>query len=250
VLAHYSAPAQSSAGALQPGTQVAVYQEGTTDGGTQAGTLIGGTVYADAAGATPLGNPFTTGNGEISFYLDAPLRVDLGMTLPGASEARFPDIDVLIPAQPVDADAGDIQPLGSAAAAGSVGLPADAGHVHPLAGITSLVASTGTGGYSLANGTGTILAWTAPSDGALHYVTVAAGLDVSASETGGAVTVSYPLPGGATAGAQPLLAGGASAGALTAASAGIVASGGTVTVSQSSALTAGAATLWAQVWGY
>jgi hypothetical protein len=133
---HYLAPAQSPSGAIQSGAVVSVYQEGTTDNGAQAGTLIAGTVYADATSSSQLGNPFTASSGEISFYLDAPLRVDLGISISGAGAVYYPDVDVLTPsAAAIDADAGDIQALGSAAVAGAVGLAADAGHVHPWDGL-------------------------------------------------------------------------------------------------------------------
>lgn len=91
--AHFSAPAQSSAGALQANVMVAVYQNGTTEGGSQAGAYISGTVWADASTQDQLGNPFTSSAGDISFYLDYPQRVDLGLSVPGFAPVYYPDVD-------------------------------------------------------------------------------------------------------------------------------------------------------------
>lgn len=113
---------------------MAVYANGTTANGTQAGSYITGTVWADGSSQTVLGNPFVSGNGDISFYLDASLRVDLGITVPGFAAAYFPDVDVLSAAAAagiaLDGSAADIQPDGISGA-GSTGKAADAGHIHP-----------------------------------------------------------------------------------------------------------------------
>lgn len=93
--AHYYTPIQSAAGALQGGATVSVFANGSTSGGTQQGTLITGTVYGDAVSATPMTNPFITVTGNISFYLAFPLRVDLGIQVPGQAQVFFPDIDVI-----------------------------------------------------------------------------------------------------------------------------------------------------------
>lgn len=92
--AHYTAPIQSSAGALQAGTLVAVFANGSTANGTQLGTLTALPLYADATSASTLTNPFITASGDISFYLPFPLRVDLGVQVPGQAQAFFPDVDV------------------------------------------------------------------------------------------------------------------------------------------------------------
>jgi hypothetical protein len=93
--AHYQAPIQSAAGALQTGATVSVFQNGTTSDGTQPGTLITGTVYGDAFSATPTTNPFISTSGDIDFYLEFPLRVDLGVQVPGQAQVFFTDVDVL-----------------------------------------------------------------------------------------------------------------------------------------------------------
>jgi hypothetical protein len=92
--AHYSAPIQSVAGALQTGATVSVFVNGSTANGTQLGTLIPGTLYADGSSGTTLTNPFIAVGGTISFYLAYPIRVDLGIQVPGQAQVYFPDIDI------------------------------------------------------------------------------------------------------------------------------------------------------------
>lgn len=92
--AHYSAPVQSATGAIQTGITVSVFQAGSTSGGTQQGTLITQALYGDAVSSTPMTNPFISDSGEISFYLPYPLRVDLGIQVPGQAQVFFPDADV------------------------------------------------------------------------------------------------------------------------------------------------------------
>lgn len=58
------------------------------------------------------------------------------------------------------------------------------------------VASAGPAGFTLINGTPTILSWTCPSDIPAHRLVVAASLQVGSLQTGGAVTVTWKDPGG------------------------------------------------------
>ena len=51
--------------------------------------------------------------------------------------------------------------------------------------VLASVASTGNAGYALINGTGNILSYTTPNDGALHPVVVTFALNVSVAATGG-----------------------------------------------------------------
>lgn len=112
-----------------------------------------------------------------------------------------------------------------------------------------LLASTEPDGYALADSTATILSWTAPDDGAWHQVAFAGELYVTAAETGGEVTFSYTTPGG-TAATGALIPASQGTGTHTPGlSALTVAAGSTVTVSQGSALTAGAAVLFLQLRG-
>lgn len=106
-------------------------------------------------------------------------------------------------------------------------------------------ASTATGGVALANGTPTFASLTTPNDGNLHTVDVAATVTVSSLETGGAVQASWTI--GGVAQTSALFAGGQAAG-TTSAHVTVVADPNTaVVLSQSSALTGGAATIRGQV---
>ena len=109
-------------------------------------------------------------------------------------------------------------------------------------------AATPVAGYTLVNGTGNILTWTAPNDGLLHQVTVAASLSVTSNQTGGQVTFTYTFPD-SNSHVPTVFAGGAAIGGfVTNAVMYMVKAGSTVTLAQSSALTGGAAVLWAQLW--
>jgi hypothetical protein len=109
-------------------------------------------------------------------------------------------------------------------------------------------ADTGDAGYQLVNATGTILSWTAPADGQLHRITLTALLGVTSTETGGAIGLTFTDPGGTTHTNSTQFAGGAGAGVTTALADRLVAPGSTVSLNQFSALTGGAAVLWAQIW--
>lgn len=112
-----------------------------------------------------------------------------------------------------------------------------------------LLAATPIGGFALENGTPSIVNWTAPDDGRLHRILVISSIDVTSAETGGQVWASGDLPDG-TGWSQEINAGGAPAGyAQTTIIAKIVDAGKLVNVYQASALTVGAATVWAEIWG-
>lgn len=111
-----------------------------------------------------------------------------------------------------------------------------------------IVATTGTTGYTLVNGTGNILTWTAPSDGNLHRVVLFADLDVSSGTTGGAIQLTYTNQAGDSQSVTEL-SGTQSGGAHRAFDGMLVKAGTTVTLAQSSAMTGGAATLTAEIWG-
>lgn len=108
-----------------------------------------------------------------------------------------------------------------------------------------IVASTGAAGYTLVNGTGTIFTWTAPSDSALHRVLLLVTLGVTSAETGGQLQLSGTNPAGTTANQSFLSAQGT--GNHEAQFSLQVQAGSTVTLSQNTALTAGAAVLWADL---
>jgi hypothetical protein len=110
-------------------------------------------------------------------------------------------------------------------------------------------ASTGAGGFALQNGTPTILTWTAPNDGQLHTGFVTGSLAVSTAETGGQINAYGPQAGtgvviqgaGKTAGQWTFPN---SAGSFTFS----LQPGQSVTIAQATALTAGAAILYAEIW--
>lgn len=112
-----------------------------------------------------------------------------------------------------------------------------------------LLAATPPGGFALQNGTPSILSYTFPNDGFNHRFIIICSIVVSTLETGGAVTQTYTAPGGTPS--VPQITGGGSAVGTVQANyrAGISGSGTAVTIQQSSALTAGAAVLYAEIWG-
>lgn len=114
--------------------------------------------------------------------------------------------------------------------------------------------TTGPAGFALVNATPTILSWTAPDDGQLHRVILGAVLHVSAAETGGEVAVNWTGPfAGAQVHTSAVYAAGLAADVSgqypSVGSMFIIGPGTTLSIFQLSALTAGAATLWAEIWG-
>jgi hypothetical protein len=112
-----------------------------------------------------------------------------------------------------------------------------------------LQATTGTTGYTLVNGTGSILTWTAPNDGNLHRVLLFAIQAVITTETGGQITATLTMPNGTSYTPQIFAAGAAAGGHDIGQSVFIIEAGTTFTLSQGTALTGGSAILWAEIWG-
>lgn len=84
----------------------------------------------------------------------------------------------------------------------------------------------------------------------MHRFTIFSNLDITVTETGGAVTYFYTPPVGAQQSHTLFAAGqGVSIPLPTNLQPLTVAPGTTVTVQQTSALSAGAATLYAEIWG-
>ncbi len=110
-------------------------------------------------------------------------------------------------------------------------------------------AATVAAGFALQNATPTILTWTAPNDGALHRFTLVTVQHVTSAETGGAVSLSFTAPDGTAVTGVSVYAGGSGTGVSAASFDRLIQANTTVTVAQSSALTAGAALVWAQLWG-
>lgn len=143
--------------------------------------------------------------------------------------------------------AGVNMPAG--AGAGRVPTSDASGNLTLAAGM-SLLAATPVAGYTLVNGTGNIISWTAPNDGLLHRVLFLSMLDVtSGPETGGLIQVTVKAPDG-TSGTFQVQANGQGAGIHTGSTNPIIVQAGqAVTVAQNTALTAGAAVLWCEIWG-
>lgn len=118
-------------------------------------------------------------------------------------------------------------------------------------GVESLLqnaASTGLPGFALVNGTPNIVSWTAPNDGQMHRVMLVGLMNVALAETGGQITLNYTDPGGAVH-SRTIWAAAQAAGVQYPTLAIVpVAPGTTVTLAQASALTAGASTVWAELW--
>lgn len=113
----------------------------------------------------------------------------------------------------------------------------------------ALQASTGVGGYTLVNGTGNIIAWTTPNDGQLHRFIIAMTLTITTLEVGGVIRIVFTDPLGNVSSVTPN--GGSSAAGTTLPPPfyGIVGPNTQVIVKQNTALTSGAAVLWAEIWG-
>jgi hypothetical protein len=118
-----------------------------------------------------------------------------------------------------------------------------------FAGPLALLASTDIEGFPLQNATPNILTWTAPNDGQMHRVTVSGILGVSSATTGGAITLEGTSPAGAFASSIQGGTQGAGVHALTSPGFLAVSSGTTVTLQQTSAVTAGAGVVYAELWG-
>lgn len=114
-----------------------------------------------------------------------------------------------------------------------------------------LLAATPVGGVALQNGTPTFLSYTFPNDGLEHRAAVYGSRNVTVAETGGQLTFNVPVPGGGSL-ANVIAAGGSGVGqgGLSQSGQGYpVPAGATVTVAQTSALTAGACQLYCELWG-
>lgn len=111
-------------------------------------------------------------------------------------------------------------------------------------------AATPVAGYALVNSTGAVISWTTPNDGKQHRVTVFASMDVTSPTTGGQITCHVTMPDGTSATPQ-LFAGSQGAGfnfnGFTQGY--VIEANSTFSVFQQTSMAAGAATLWAEIWG-
>lgn len=116
-------------------------------------------------------------------------------------------------------------------------------------GALALQAATPAAGYTLVNGTGNIITWTAPNDGNLHWVLLIAELSVTTIQVGGNISVNAQTPDG-TSGTFQIYPGSQGVGAQNMSfCVYVLRAGATFTVEQNGAQTSGAAKFWAGVWG-
>lgn len=113
-----------------------------------------------------------------------------------------------------------------------------------MAPVNSTVPGAG-GGFTLVNATPAIIGWTTPADGNTHVVQVSGALVVTTLEVGGAISITYTSGGVAIT--QALFASAQAAGNFTASFAVTCDPNTTVTITQSAALTSGAAKVWASL---
>lgn len=121
----------------------------------------------------------------------------------------------------------------------------------PSGGASLQVAATPLPGFPLQNATPNILAWTSPNDGKLHTVLAQGLVNITVAQTGGQLSLNYTLNGVAQSQTVNLGGNGIGISFLGAAVAGrntiVCDPGTTVTLAQTTAQTAGAATLWASL---
>ena|SRR5215472_95885 len=131
-------------------------------------------------------------------------------------------------------------------ALGGTGAATAAGAASDLA-LLSKVAGTPNAGFALQNATPTIISWSVPNDGNQHRFVIVATINVTLAETGGTVTGNFTIAGIATT--PQLTAGGSAAGIVNPNyRGGICDPNTTVSVVQSTALTAGAAVIFVEIW--
>lgn len=113
----------------------------------------------------------------------------------------------------------------------------------------ALQAATPVAGFALQNGTPTILSWTAPNDGKLHRVVIIASETANAAAAGGTIGIAMVAPDG-TAGTPQIFGGTPGAGFHNMSFPVYnIQAGSTFSIVQTAALTAGVATIWAEIWG-
>lgn len=119
--------------------------------------------------------------------------------------------------------------------------------VAPIFGLLATTATNNPNGFALQNGTPVILSWTAPNDGQLHRVSLFSTLDATSAETGGIISLTYTAPDG-NGGSAQIYPGGQTGVHTGGVDMIVIKPGSTVSLVQT-ALTAGAAVLWAEIWG-
>ena len=111
-------------------------------------------------------------------------------------------------------------------------------------------AATPFAGFALVNGTGPIVSWTTPNDGKLHRVSVFGTYNVTSAMTGGNVYLDGFDPLGNPI-QEPMLTpqSGVQSYWINFPYTVVVQPNSLVTINQQIALTAGACTVWAEIWG-
>jgi hypothetical protein len=112
--------------------------------------------------------------------------------------------------------------------------------------------STPMTGFPLVNGTPNIISWTAPNDGKMHRFLVWGGETVSSAQTGGEINVTFTAPDGSVQNITmlgPSLSTGFSLIDAVYQMMSLILPGTTVSINQATAQTAGAAKLYAEIWG-
>jgi hypothetical protein len=113
-----------------------------------------------------------------------------------------------------------------------------------------LQASTGIDGFVKQDATPVMLTWQVPDDGNMHRVAVFCSEQCVTTETGGSVSAFIIPPNGGAAAEPQFLAASLVGGNHVGSTFGIVGPGVTVTIEQTSALTAGGpTTVWCEIWG-
>lgn len=142
---------------------------------------------------------------------------------------------VTLPVSVANGGTGQVTASAALAALGSLGLVATTG-------------ATGTP-YTLVNGTGNIISWTAPNDGNMHRVHIFSVMHVSVVEVGGQIQVAFTWPDGSGSPTATVYGSAQAVGYHGPSNNDfLVEANTTLTLQQSSALTSGTSVLWAELW--